>query len=106
MASANVVSGSHRLKLALRTLQERWALVLDGAEVAQVETGAWQGRFLHPELYGMPESASMAHMKDTGVAQPQSRPAVSNQGGARIPAGAVIARAGIHDAGTRGAQCT
>lgn len=27
MASANVVAGSHRLKLALRTLQERWALV-------------------------------------------------------------------------------
>ena len=30
--------------------RERWALVLDGAEVAQHETGAWFGRFLHPEL--------------------------------------------------------
>lgn len=27
MANANVVAGSHRLKLALRTLRERWQLV-------------------------------------------------------------------------------
>jgi hypothetical protein len=30
--------------------RERWALVLDGAEVAQYDRGPWFGRFLHPEL--------------------------------------------------------
>jgi hypothetical protein len=30
--------------------RERWALVLDGVEVAQYESGPWFGRFLHPEL--------------------------------------------------------
>jgi tetratricopeptide (TPR) repeat protein len=30
--------------------RERWAVVLDGAEVAQYEDGPWRGRFLHPEL--------------------------------------------------------
>src|SRR5262249_20584681 len=30
--------------------RERWALVLDGAEVVQYETGPWFGRFVHPEL--------------------------------------------------------
>src|SRR5262249_50667656 len=29
---------------------ERWAVVLDGAEVAQHEEGPWHGRFVHPEL--------------------------------------------------------
>ncbi len=37
-----------QLLLVLR--RERWALVLDGTEVAQYETGPWFGRFLHPEL--------------------------------------------------------
>jgi hypothetical protein len=30
--------------------RERWALVLDGAEVAQHDSGPWFGRFVHPEL--------------------------------------------------------
>src|SRR4051812_8856378 len=30
--------------------RERWALVLDGIEIAQHERGAWFGRFVHPEL--------------------------------------------------------
>jgi hypothetical protein len=30
--------------------RERWVVVLDGAEVVQHESGAWFGRFLHPEL--------------------------------------------------------
>jgi hypothetical protein len=35
----------------LRVLQrERWAVVLDGAEVAQYEDGPWRGRFIHPDL--------------------------------------------------------
>jgi hypothetical protein len=29
---------------------ERWAIVLDGTEVAQYDSGSWLGRFLHPEL--------------------------------------------------------
>jgi hypothetical protein len=33
-----------------RLRRERWALVLDGAEVAQHESGPWFGRFVHPEL--------------------------------------------------------
>src|SRR4051812_33765991 len=30
--------------------RERWAIVLDGTEVAQYDSGPWHGRFLHPEL--------------------------------------------------------
>jgi tetratricopeptide (TPR) repeat protein len=33
-----------------RLRRERWAIVLDGTEVAQYESGSWMGRFLHPEL--------------------------------------------------------
>jgi hypothetical protein len=29
---------------------QRWAIVLDGTEVAQYDSGSWRGRFLHPEL--------------------------------------------------------
>jgi hypothetical protein len=36
--------------LVPRLRRERWALVFDGTEVAQHDGGAWQGRFLHPEL--------------------------------------------------------
>jgi hypothetical protein len=37
-----------RLLSVLR--RERWAVVLDGAEVAQHEDGPWRGRFVHPDL--------------------------------------------------------
>jgi tetratricopeptide (TPR) repeat protein len=37
----------HLLPLLRR---ERWAIVLDGTEVAQHDGGSWMGRFLHPEL--------------------------------------------------------
>ncbi|MBL8800115.1 MAG: ATP-binding protein [Planctomycetia bacterium] len=37
-----------RLLAVLR--RERWAVVLDGTEVAQYDSGPWQGRFVHPEL--------------------------------------------------------
>jgi tetratricopeptide (TPR) repeat protein len=30
--------------------RERWALVFDGMEVAQYDSGSWFGRFVHPEL--------------------------------------------------------
>ncbi len=37
----------HLLPLLRR---EHWAIVLDGTEVAQYDSGSWLGRFLHPEL--------------------------------------------------------
>jgi tetratricopeptide (TPR) repeat protein len=37
----------HLLPLLRR---ERWAIVLDGTEVAQHDSGSWLGRFVHPEL--------------------------------------------------------
>jgi tetratricopeptide (TPR) repeat protein len=37
-------------RLVPRLQRERWAVVLDGTEVVQHETGQWFGRFLHPEL--------------------------------------------------------
>lgn len=36
--------------LLRRLRRERWALILDGAEVAQYDSGPWFGRFIHPEL--------------------------------------------------------
>lgn len=45
------VSASYCVDKLLPILtRERWALVLDGAEVVQHEQGAWHGRFVHPEL--------------------------------------------------------
>jgi hypothetical protein len=42
--------------------QERWALVLDGAEVVQYESGEWFGRFVHPELGRLLEELASAPM--------------------------------------------
>jgi hypothetical protein len=51
LAHASEVSASYCVDHLLPVLRrERWALVLDGTEVAQHESGAWFGRFLHPEL--------------------------------------------------------
>jgi tetratricopeptide (TPR) repeat protein len=47
----------HLLPLLRR---ERWALVLDGTEVAQYESGPWFGRFLHPELARLLEELASA----------------------------------------------
>lgn len=47
----------HLLPLLRR---ERWALVLDGAEVAQYESGPWFGRFVHPELGRLLEELASA----------------------------------------------
>jgi hypothetical protein len=45
------VSASYCVDRLLPLLRrERWALVLDGAEVVQQEEPLWHGRFLHPEL--------------------------------------------------------
>jgi len=45
------VSASYCVDRLLPILRrERWALVFDGAEIVQHETGSWFGRFVHPEL--------------------------------------------------------
>lgn len=45
------VSASYCVDHLLPILRrERWALVFDGTEVVQHETGSWYGRFVHPEL--------------------------------------------------------
>jgi hypothetical protein len=40
--------------------RERWALVLDGTEVVQHDSGPWHGRFLHPELGRLLEELASA----------------------------------------------
>jgi tetratricopeptide (TPR) repeat protein len=37
-------------RLLPRLRRERWAIVFDGTEVAQYDSGSWLGRFFHPEL--------------------------------------------------------
>jgi tetratricopeptide (TPR) repeat protein len=49
-------------RLLPRLRRERWALVLDGVEVAQYESGPWYGRFLHPELGRLLEELASAPM--------------------------------------------
>ena len=51
LAHASDMSASYCVDHLLPILRrERWALVFDGAEVAQYEDGPWQGRFVHPEF--------------------------------------------------------
>src|SRR5438270_800644 len=51
LAGPPEVSGSWCVDRLLAVLRrERWAVVLDGAEVAQHEDGPWRGRFVHPDL--------------------------------------------------------
>ncbi|HZZ79519.1 MAG TPA: hypothetical protein VFE62_13440 [Gemmataceae bacterium] len=55
------VSASWCVDRLLPTLRaERWAVVLDGAEVVQHEQGAWFGRFVHPELGRLLEELASA----------------------------------------------
>jgi hypothetical protein len=45
------VSASYCVDYLLDVLRrEQWAVVFDGTEVVQHDTGAWFGRFIHPEL--------------------------------------------------------
>jgi tetratricopeptide (TPR) repeat protein len=61
LAQAPEVSASYCVDHLLPVLRrERWALVLDGAEVAQHESGPWFGRFLHPELGRLLEELASA----------------------------------------------
>ena len=45
-----------------RLRRERWAIVLDGTEVVQYDSGSWLGRFLHPELGRLIEDLSAEPM--------------------------------------------
>jgi len=61
LALAPEVAASYCVDRLLPVLRrERWALVLDGTEVAQHESGAWFGRFLHPELGRLLEELAAA----------------------------------------------
>ncbi|MGE3803958.1 MAG: hypothetical protein AB7K24_04700 [Gemmataceae bacterium] len=63
MDHAGEVSASWCVEHLLPILRrERWALVLDGTEVAQYEAGNWFGRFLHPELGRLLEELAAAPM--------------------------------------------
>src|SRR3984957_20363852 len=54
-------SGSYCVDRLLAVLRrERWAVVLDGAEVVQYEDGPWQGRFIHPDLGRLLEELASA----------------------------------------------
>lgn len=63
LADAPEVSASYCVdRLVPRLRQESWAVVLDGAEVVQHETGRWFGRFVHPELGRLLEELAAAPM--------------------------------------------
>ena len=63
LSGAAEVSASYCVDHLLAVLRrERWAVVLDGAEVVQHETGSWFGRFLHPELGRLLEELSSGPM--------------------------------------------
>jgi hypothetical protein len=58
---AGDVSASYCVDHLLPILRrERWALVFDGTEVAQYDSGSWFGRFLHPELGRLLEELASA----------------------------------------------
>jgi tetratricopeptide (TPR) repeat protein len=51
LGGASELSASYCVDHLLPILRrERWAVVFDGAEVAQYEVRPWQGRFIHPEF--------------------------------------------------------
>jgi hypothetical protein len=61
LTRAGDVSASYCVDRLLPILRrERWALVLDGTEVAQYDTGPWFGRFVHPELGRLLEELASA----------------------------------------------
>jgi hypothetical protein len=107
LAQAPEVSASYcvdRLVPLLR--RECWALVLDGAEVAQYESGPWFGRFLHPELGRLVEELGSAPLP--GVVVVTSRfplPTIACRKHARVitlagldrgSASALLASVGVH----------
>jgi tetratricopeptide (TPR) repeat protein len=68
LPQAPEVSATYCVDHVLPVLRrERWVLVLDGAEVAQHETGPWFGRFVHPELGRLLEELAGASMPGVAV---------------------------------------
>jgi hypothetical protein len=66
------VAASYAVDQLLQILaRERWAVVLDGTEVAQYDAGPWRGRFVHPELARLVEE--LASMPLPGVVVLTSR---------------------------------
>jgi hypothetical protein len=61
LTHAGDVSASYCVDHLLPVLRcERWALVLDGTEVVQYDSGPWFGRFIHPELGRLLEELASA----------------------------------------------
>src|SRR5262249_32680113 len=80
------VAASYAVDQLLKILaRERWAVVLDGTEVAQYDAGPWRGRFVHPELGRLVEE--LASMPLPGVVVLTSRfelPTLTTRRHARI----------------------
>jgi tetratricopeptide (TPR) repeat protein len=70
-AAPDVSSGYLVDRLMPRLRKERWAIVLDGAELVQAEAGPWFGRIVHPELDRL--LAELASAAMPGVAVVTSR---------------------------------
>lgn len=63
LAAPPDVSASYCVDHLLPILRrERWALVLDGTEVVQYDSGDWFGRFVHPELGRLLEELASSAM--------------------------------------------
>ncbi len=61
LAEAPDVSASYCVDHLLSVLRrECWAIILDGTEVVQYDTGPWFGRFVHPELSRLLEQLASA----------------------------------------------
>lgn len=61
-------SASWCVERILRRLRaERWAVILDGAEVVQHEEGPWAGRFVHPDLGWLLEEVASSETPGTVV---------------------------------------
>jgi hypothetical protein len=72
-----------RLVAMLR--RQRWAVVLDGTEVAQHEEGPWRGRFIHPELGRLLEDLASEPMPGAVVLTTRfTLPTLAQRPGARV----------------------
>lgn len=85
----------HLLPLLRR---ERWAIVLDGTEVAQYDSGSWQGRFVHPELGRLLEELASEPMPGVVVLTTRfALPTLTTRRHARL-----ISLSGLDDDSARG----
>jgi tetratricopeptide (TPR) repeat protein len=108
LGTAPDVSASYCVDHLLPILRrERWAVLLDGAEVAQHDSGSWFGRFVHPEMGRLVEELASEPMP--GVVVLTTRfplPTLANRHHARIVSlsglDADSARALLDSLGVRG----